>query len=99
MYEVKIEARPPEVSEPLELSEKFEQFEQRIRSVEDDSQVGLVIEFGTDLTRSLYPNLAFYAYETDPEQSLLEEYLQAEQQRQEHREEFGAQSVDDSPFA
>ena len=98
-YDVEIEARPPEISESFELSEAFEQFEQRIRSVEDDSRVGLVIEFGTDLTRSLYPKLAFYAYETGPEQSLLEEYLQAEQQRQEHREEFGAQSVADSPFA
>lgn len=99
LYDVEIEARPPELSKNVALSEEFEQFEQRTRRVEADSRVGLVIELGSDLTRSLHPNLAFYAYETGPEQVMLEAYLQAEQQRQEHREEFGAQSVDDSPFA
>ena len=98
-YDVEIEALPPETAEQFELSAEFEQFEHQYRSVEDNSRVGLVIDFGTNLTRSMYPNLAFYAYETGPEQSLLEEYLQAEQQRQEHREEFGAQSAGDSPFA
>lgn len=98
-YEIEIEAAPPEHAGQFELSAEFGQFEDQHRRVEEDSRVGVVIDFGTDLARGMYPNSRFYAYETAAEQSLLESYLQAEEKRQQRRERFGSQSVSDSPFA
>ncbi len=97
-YELEIDVAPPAFADTVAVGDEFDQFEQHNRQVEDNDRIGLVIDLGTDLTRSLYPDFAFYAYETTSEQSLLEDYLEAEQQRQAHREEFGAQSVADSPY-
>lgn len=97
-YELDLRAAPPEFDGRFDLSEQLETFEDRYRRVEDDSRVGLVIDLGTDLTRSLYPDLTFYAYETGAEQSLLESYLEAEATRQDRRESFGSQTVEDSPY-
>lgn len=98
-HDLEIEASPPDFDGEYDLAEELDAFEDRSRRIEDGSRVGLVVEFGTNLTRSLYPNLAFYAYETAAEQSLLETYLEAERKRQSHRETFGDQTVEDSPFA
>ncbi|WP_254863919.1 hypothetical protein [Halovivax gelatinilyticus] len=97
-YSLSIDASPPEFADEYDLGDELSTFEDRNRAVEDDSRVGLVVDFGTNLG-GMYPNFTFYAFETAAEQQLLESYLDAELERQSRRERYGAQTVEDSPFA
>ena len=97
-YDLSLAVSPPEFDGTDDLSAELETFEDRNRRIEDEAHVGLVVDLGTDFTRGMYPDLTFYVYETADEKSLLEDYLEAERARQAHREEFGEETVEDSPY-
>ncbi|WP_254861747.1 hypothetical protein [Halovivax gelatinilyticus] len=92
-YELVLRVSPPDKLETLDLWEELSRLEDDRRKVKDNSVAGLSIEAAGNLTGT-----KFHVFETNEEKELLEEFLDAEQRRQEHRDKFGEESVEDSPF-
>jgi hypothetical protein len=92
-YKLDIQVSPPDITEKLNLWKEIDRVEDTQRQIKDGSFVGIsVVAGGYSIDYNLY------TYESGEEKTLLEEYLDAEQTRQEDRGEFGEETVEDSMY-
>ena len=92
-FELTVTVSPGDATESFGLWEQLSDFEGDGNRADDGSLVGVSVECGNSITTK------FHVFESSDDKALLEEFLAVERARQSHREEFGAQTVEDSPFS